>query len=263
MFCLTAYRCSSSFRTHTSYRATTRYPGIPANGPRIVVRGDLVRRGIQEYPLGHSALDAESRNTRAGNTGKGNTHKRHFSGPRIVVRGDPVCSFFSTARRTNQEAPPLLSGFFARSLSPPSGAAELAVLKQSSPFFLGRLASSRPDKGGVCSALSLCGLTGPRHHVIPRYDAVSRNTRAVIPHLMRNPGIPANGPRIVVRGDSRTGPRIAVRGDPVRRGIQEYPPVGPLNGTVPIDNHRLRLEYIRELHQSPPTSPSTAGFPVR
>ena len=60
-----------------------------ATGPRIVVRGDPVRRGIQKYPLGHSALDAESRNTRAGNTGKGNTHKRHFSGPRIVVRGDP------------------------------------------------------------------------------------------------------------------------------------------------------------------------------
>ena len=98
-----------------------------------------------------------------------------LAGPRIVVRGDPVCSFFSTARRTNQEAPPLLSGFFARRLSPPSGAAELAVLKQSSPFFLGRLASSRPDKGGVCSALSLCGLTGPRHLVIPRCDAVSRN----------------------------------------------------------------------------------------
>ena len=39
-------------------------------------------------------------------------------------------------------------------------------------------------------------------HVIPRYDAVLH----VIPHLMRNPGIlakviPANGPRIAVRGD--------------------------------------------------------------
>ena len=106
-----------------------------------------------------------------------------------MVRGDPVCSFFSTARRTNQEAPPLLSGFFARRLSPPSGAAELAVLKQSSPFFLGRLASSRPDKGGVCSALSLCGLTGPRHLVILRCDAVL----PVIPHLMRNPEIPGQG----------------------------------------------------------------------
>ena len=158
---------TSSFRTHTSYRATTRcstsyrattrYPEIPANGPRIVVRGDS-RTGprhlviprcdavlhviprydaeSRKYPLGHSALDAESRNTRAGNTGKGNTHKRHFSGPRIVVRGDPV-------RRGIQEYP-------------------------------------------------------PRHSAL---DAESRNTRAVIPHLMRNPEIPANGPRIAVRGD--------------------------------------------------------------
>ena len=115
-----------------------------------------------------------------------------LSGPRIVVRGDPVCSFFSTARRTNQEVPPLLSGFLARSLSPPSGAAELAVLKQSSPFFLGRLVSSRPDKGGVCFVLAarlrLMWLRSFRTflvilrcdavlHVIPRLDAVSRNTR--------------------------------------------------------------------------------------
>ncbi len=34
-------------------------------------------------------------------------------------------------------------------------------------------------------------------HVILRCDAVLY----VIPHLMRNPGIPANGPRIAVRGD--------------------------------------------------------------
>ena len=62
--------------------------------------------------------------------------------------GGVVCSFFSAARRTNQEAPPLLSGLFARSLLPPSGAAELASLRQSSPCFLRRQAPSRPDKGG-------------------------------------------------------------------------------------------------------------------
>ena len=71
-----------------------------------------------------------------------------LAGPRIVVRGDPVCSFFSAARRTNQEVPPLLSGIFVRSLLPPSGAAELASLRQSSPRFLRRQAPSRPDKGG-------------------------------------------------------------------------------------------------------------------
>ena len=49
-----------------------------------------------------------------------------------------ICSFFSAARRTNQEAPPLLSGLLARSLLPSSGAAELASLRQSSPYFLRR-----------------------------------------------------------------------------------------------------------------------------
>ena len=44
------------------------------------------------------------------------------------------CSFFSAARRTNQEAPPRLSGFVARRLAPPSGAAELAALRHSSPL---------------------------------------------------------------------------------------------------------------------------------
>ena len=58
-----------------------------------------------------------------------------------------ICSFFSAARRTNKEAPPLLSGLFARPLLPPSGAAELASLRQSSPGFLRRQAPSRPDKG--------------------------------------------------------------------------------------------------------------------
>ena len=67
--------------------------------------------------------------------------------------GDTLCSFFSTARRTNQEAPPLLSGYLVRRLAPPSGAAELAALRQSSPSLLGRLASSLPDKGGGIAAL--------------------------------------------------------------------------------------------------------------
>ena len=94
-------------------------------GPRIAVRGDrhvIPRLDAVLHVI--PRLDAVSRNTLSviphlmrnpGNTGKGNTHKRHFSGPRIVVRGD--------------------------------------------------------------------------RHVIPRYDAVSRNTLPVIPHLMRNLGI--------------------------------------------------------------------------
>ena len=80
-----------------------------------------------------------------------------------MVLSFSICSFFSAARRTNQEAPPLLSGLFARSLLPPSGAAELASLRQSSPGFLCRQASSRPDKGGFpCrTRLPLFSLTPP------------------------------------------------------------------------------------------------------
>ena len=118
-----------------------------------------------------------------------------LAGPRIVVRGDPVCSFFSAARRTNQEVPPLLSGILARSLSPPSGAAELAVLKQSSPFFLGRLVSSRPDKGGVCFVLAarlrLMWLRSFR--TSSSYRAATRCSTSYRA-LTRYPGIPGKGP---------------------------------------------------------------------
>ena len=80
-----------------------------------------------------------------------------------MVLSFSICSFFSAARRTNQEAPPLLSGLLARPLLPPSGAAELASLRQSSPGFLCRQASSRPDKGGFpCrTRLPLFSLTPP------------------------------------------------------------------------------------------------------
>ena len=118
-----------------------------------------------------------------------------LAGPRIVVRGDPVCSFFSAARRTNQEVPPLLSGILARSLSPPSGAAELAVLKQSSPFFLGRLASSRPDKGGVCFVLAAhCALCGYGHSALSWSYCAATRCSTSYRALTRYPGIPGKGP---------------------------------------------------------------------
>ena len=54
-------------------------------------KGNTYKRPLSgPRPLGHSALDAESRNTRAGNIGKGTCPLRPLSGPRIVVRGDPV-----------------------------------------------------------------------------------------------------------------------------------------------------------------------------
>ncbi len=117
---------------------------------------------------------------------------RSLTGPRIKVRGDTVCSFFSAMRRTNQEAPPLLSGFFGRRLALPSGAAELAALKQSSPSLLGRLASFRPDKGGASvprrSRLVMLYLMRRFGHTAPRrgiqeYPFMSFRT------VMRNPEI--------------------------------------------------------------------------
>ena len=120
------------------------------------------------------------------------------------MRGDTICSFFSAARRTNQEAPPLLSGFIDRRLAPPSGAAELAALRQSSPSCRGRLASSRPDKGGGITALhrEYSGHIATRASRIYRrlchsaLDAVVRSFRAAT----RNPEIPGHG----ITQDART-----------------------------------------------------------
>ena len=81
-------------------------------------------------------------------------------------------------------------------------------------------AKAIPTRGTFLDPASLCGVT---HALDPasgcgvtRCDAVSRNTHHVIPRydaVSRKYGqgeIPATGPRIVVRGDSRTGPRRLV-----------------------------------------------------
>ena len=67
--------------------------------------------------------------------GRGDT-KDFLSQPKkvLVTLIYVICSFFSAARRTNQEAPPQLSGFWLCRSRSPSGSAELAPLKQSSPF---------------------------------------------------------------------------------------------------------------------------------
>ena len=111
------------------------------------------------------------------------------------VRVTRLCSFFSAARRTNQEAPPLLSGYLARRLAPSSGAAELAALKQSSPLFLNRLASSRPDKGGGIATLHRkC----PGHFAV-RYPKIYRPISS-FRAATRNPEIPGHG----ITQDART-----------------------------------------------------------
>ena len=60
-----------------------------------------------------------------------------------------ICSFFSTARRTNQEAPPLLSGFWVRRRSRRRGLRNSLRSDSPRPFSSVFLATSPPDKGGI------------------------------------------------------------------------------------------------------------------
>ena len=60
-----------------------------------------------------------------------------------------ICSFFSTARRTNQEAPPQLSGFWVRRYGRRRGLRNSLRSNSPRPFPSVFLASSPPDKGGI------------------------------------------------------------------------------------------------------------------
>ena len=60
-----------------------------------------------------------------------------------------ICSFFSTARRTNQEAPPQLSGFWVCRRSRRRGLRNSLRSDSPRPFSSVFLATSPPDKGGI------------------------------------------------------------------------------------------------------------------
>ena len=60
-----------------------------------------------------------------------------------------ICSFFSTARRTNQEAPPQLSGFWARRYGRRRGLRNSLRSNSPRPFPSVFLATSPPDKGRI------------------------------------------------------------------------------------------------------------------
>ena len=126
-------------RCSTSYRATTRYPEIPATGPRIAVRGDP-RTGPRRLVIPHLMRNPE---IPAGNTGSG------------------TCPLRTHAL----------------------------------------------DPASWCGVTRCDAESRNTHHVIPRYDAVSRNTRAGNTGSGTCPLRPLSGPRIAVRGDSHTGPR--------------------------------------------------------
>ena len=71
-----------------------------------------------------------------------------------------ICSFFSTARRTNQEAPPLLSGFWVRRHGRRRGLRNSLRSDSPRPFSSVFLATSPPDKGGDF-ARAFAGLFNP------------------------------------------------------------------------------------------------------
>ena len=71
-----------------------------------------------------------------------------------------ICSFFSTARRTNQEAPPRLSDFWVRRRSRRRGLRNSLRSDSPRPFSSVFLATSPPDKGGDF-ARAFAGLFNP------------------------------------------------------------------------------------------------------
>ena len=82
--------------------------------------------------------------------GRGDT-KDFLSQPKkvLVTLIYVICSFFSAARRTNQEAPPRLSGFWVRRRSRRRGLRNSLRSNSPRPFPSVFLASSPPDKGGI------------------------------------------------------------------------------------------------------------------
>ena len=79
----------------------------------------------------------------------------------LVTLNHFICSFFSTARRTNQEAPPQLSGFWVRRRSRRRGLRNSLRSDSPRPFSSVFLATSPPDKGGdfACAFASLFNLS--------------------------------------------------------------------------------------------------------
>ena len=71
-----------------------------------------------------------------------------------------ICSFFSTARRTNQEAPPRLSGFWVRRYGRRRGLRNSLRSDGPRPFSSVFLATSPPDKGRDF-ACAFAGLFNP------------------------------------------------------------------------------------------------------
>ena len=82
--------------------------------------------------------------------GRGDT-KDFLSQPKkvLVTLIYVICSFFSAARRTNQEAPPQLSGFWVRRYGRRRGLRNSLRSDSPRPFSSVFLATLPPNKGGI------------------------------------------------------------------------------------------------------------------
>ena len=88
-----------------------------------------------------------------------------------------ICSFFSTARRTNQEVPPLLSGFWVRRYGRRRGLRNSLRSDSPRPFSSVFLATSPPDKGGDF-ARAFAGLFNPlARWALPLYRCAAQGER--------------------------------------------------------------------------------------
>ena len=99
-----------------------------------------------------------------------------------------ICSFFSTARRTNQEVPPLLSGFWVRRRSRRRGLRNSLRSDSPRPFSSVFLATSPPDKGGDF-ARAFAGLFNPlARWALPlyRYAAQGERFKSVASNILNS-----------------------------------------------------------------------------
>ncbi len=107
------------------------------------------------------------------------------------VRGDTKCSFFSAARRTNQEAPPLLSGRGGRRLRHRRGLRNSLRSDSPRPLSFSGLPAPCPIKAGFCgssifsphSSLSVIFLSAFSHR--PVYPRLSSSAMNWTPHRVR------------------------------------------------------------------------------
>ena len=94
-----------------------------------------------------------------------------------------ICSFFSTARRTNQEAPPQLSGFWVRRYGRRRGLRNSLRSDSPRPFSSVVLATSPPDKGGDL-ARAFASLFNPLAlRALPLYSFQEHRGRGGLPLL--------------------------------------------------------------------------------